>query len=470
MRKVLIILRKKLSKLKEAEADAQKQFKEGKISEEQYRALQREVIKTEQELGKLEGKAKSTSGAMDLLAKNSDKINGFMKKMTYGFIAAGAALGGLAYKAGASADEINTLAKQTGLSTEEIQKFKYATEIIDVPLETLTKSMAKLTKSMQTIKEAKEMGRQLTGASLAFDELGVSVLDVDGNMRSNDDVFAEMIDKLGKMENETQRDAYAMQIFGKSAQDLNPLILGGADALKKLGDEAEAAGLILSQDALDAANDFNDVIDEVKATVTNAALKMGSSLVKDLLPAIKNVSTSVVNFMEWFLKNKDFLLTSIAAVGAMLLSWNVGKMISTVVLSVQALSAALTGATVAQTALNTAMSSNVIGLVLMAVAALAVGIYALVKAQKENITETERLSEKAKEQAEAWRDLKEAQEENKDANVASIDYTNRLWNELKNLTDENGNVLDANKDRASFIIGELNVALGTELELINGKN
>jgi phage-related protein len=201
-------------------------------------------------------------------AKLGDGLKGIGKLageavLALGAAAAGAATGAVAMTISAAntADEINTLAAQTGLSTEEIQKFQYATEVIDVPLETLTGSMAKLTKNMATAKKG-------TGdASAAFKALGISVTDSNGELRNNQDVFNEAIDALGKMENETQRDAYAMQIFGKSAQDLNPLILGGADALKELGDQAEAAGLILSQDALDNLNKVTDATDIFKSTL-----------------------------------------------------------------------------------------------------------------------------------------------------------------------------------------------------------
>jgi hypothetical protein len=37
-------------------------------------------------------------------------------------------------KAATAADEINTLSKQTGLSTAEIQRFQFASEVIDVPM------------------------------------------------------------------------------------------------------------------------------------------------------------------------------------------------------------------------------------------------------------------------------------------------------------------------------------------------
>lgn len=182
--------------------------------------------------------------------------------LALGAAAAGAAagIGAMTIKAAQSADEINTLSKQTGLSTEQIQKFQFASETIDVPLETLTGSMAKLTKNMATAKKG-------TGdASAAFKALGISVTDSNGELRNNQDVFNEAIDALGKMENETQRDAYAMQIFGKSAQELNPLILGGADALEALGNQAEDAGLILGQDALNNLNELTDQMDRFKST------------------------------------------------------------------------------------------------------------------------------------------------------------------------------------------------------------
>ena len=116
-----------------------------------------------------------------------------------------------------------------------------------------------------------ETAKKGTGdVASAFKKLGVSITDNKGALRNNQDVFNDVIKALGKIENETQRDAYAMQIFGKSAQDLNPLILGGADALEELGKEAEDAGLILSQDTLDAANEFNDSIDKLKAKTSPA--------------------------------------------------------------------------------------------------------------------------------------------------------------------------------------------------------
>ena len=183
-----------------------------------------------------------------------------------GTAAIGAATGiaAMTVKAAQSADDINTLAKQTGLSTEQIQKFQYASSIIDVDLDTLTGSMAKLTRNMSTAQKG-------TGAAAeAFAALGISIVDSNGELRNNQDVFNETLTALEKMTNETQRDAYAMAIFGKSAQDLNPLIEGGAEQLALLGEEAEKAGIILSQDSLDNINLLTDALDRFKGTASGA--------------------------------------------------------------------------------------------------------------------------------------------------------------------------------------------------------
>lgn len=295
----------KLDQLKKAEKEVQEQFERGEVSEEQFRALQREVIKTETELKKLENTSKEFEGSIGNSLKNAgksmqdfgDKVGKAGKAFAPVSAVAGGALAGivgLGVKAAQSADDINTLAKQTGLTTDEIQKFKYASELIDVPLETLTGSMSKLTKNMGNAKEG-------TGAAAeAFNTLGVNIKDnVTGELRNNQDVFDEIITKLGEVENSTERDSLAMEIFGKSAQDLNPLILGGADALKTLGDEAEAAGLILSEDTLNSANDFNDAMDTLKAKTAGKFAAVGAEIATMLTPMLESLAETISNVLDW---------------------------------------------------------------------------------------------------------------------------------------------------------------------------
>ena len=330
----------KLNALKEAETQVQRQVQKGEASKEQYRALQREIAATESSLKSLEEQSKGTNKAMSSITlDNIGSAASNVSTKTKGVsTAAAAGVGGLvamAVQAGQSADEINTLAKQTGLSTEQIQKFSYASDIIDVDLETLTGSLAKLTKNMQSAKNGSKNTQD------AFDALGVSILDQNGNLRSNQEVFSEAINALAGIEEETQRDAYAMQIFGKSAQDLNPLILGGADALEQLGNEAEAAGLILSQDALDSANEFNDSIDKVKATASASFGKIAGQLADVLMPVLEQLTdifSQVLTFISGMSPETLQVITTILLVVAAISP--IAGMISSIITVVKGLGTA----------------------------------------------------------------------------------------------------------------------------------
>ena len=355
----------KVEALKTAKAKADAEMAKGaEVSQEQYRILVREISAAEAHLKNIEGQAKKTGKEFDFLGKNAEKINKFMKNAAIGAVGLGGGLIAMGINAAKSADDINTLARQTGLSTDEIQKFQYASENIDVSLETLTGSMAKLTKNMQTAKNGSK------NTQLAFDELGISITNNEGKLRSNQDVFNEAIDALAKMENETQRDALAMQIFGKSAQDLNPLILGGSQALEELGKQAEDAGLILSEDTLNAANELNDAIDTMKATATGAFAKVGSEIATELTPMIEPAADAIADFVNWICDNSDTVIASITAIGVALLAFNVVTMIQGVISSFKAFKAAQDGATVSQWLLNAAMSANPIGLIVAAIAGL----------------------------------------------------------------------------------------------------
>lgn len=204
-----------------------------------------------------------------------------------GALELGKSLANMTINAGYAADDLNTMAKVTGLSTEELQKFQFASDLIDVSVETLSGSMTKLTSNMSSAASG-------SGAAYeAFEALGIQVTDQNGELRDRNEVFDEAIKALGEMENETERDAAAMKLFGKSAKDLNPLIMGGADALEALGNQAEQAGLILSEDDLYALNEVSDAMDRFKAT-TSAAGNLISVSFADVVATSINTATNSV--------------------------------------------------------------------------------------------------------------------------------------------------------------------------------
>ena len=160
----------------------------------------------------------------------------------------------------AYADNILTLSLTTGQTTDQLQEFSYASELIDVSLDTLQGSLTKLTNNMQ------DTANGTGNAQAAFQQLGVSVTDADGHLRSANDVFYDAIDALGDVTNATERDALAMDIFGRSAQDLNPLIVQGADTLCEYAQEAHDMGYVLDNDALAALGAVDNAYQRLQKT------------------------------------------------------------------------------------------------------------------------------------------------------------------------------------------------------------
>ena len=358
-------VRDKLQALKNAKDKADQDMANGtEVNQEQYRKLQREIVQTEQDIKNLNTKVEDSKAKFDALGSSADKINGFMKGVGVAALGASAGVVTLGLNAAASADDINTLATQTGLSTEAIQIFQYASDRIDVSLETLTGSLAKLTRNMYSAQQGSKNQKE------AFAALGISIEDNNGKLRNNQEVMNEAINALAKMENETQRDAYAMQLFGKSAQDLNPLILGGADALNKMADEARDAGLILDKETLDSANKLNDAVDELKATATGAFSKFGAEIAEGLTPYIEPLADMIAKFINSIIENQDAIVTALGAIGTALIAFNVVTTIQGVIQKFNEFKKTTESLTFAQTALNLAMNANPIALIVAAVTGL----------------------------------------------------------------------------------------------------
>lgn len=203
---------------------------------------------------------KSSMNAMGSLDASSLALAGGFAAVAAAIVKAEKAMISMTKESAAFADNIITLSMQTGQSTQQLQEFAYASELIDVSVDTLQGSLTKLTNNMQDTMNG-------TGnAKDSFDALGISVTNADGSMRSANDVFYETIDALGQVKNETERDAMSMDIFGRSAQDLNPLIIQGSKTLKAYADEAHNMGYVLDDEALSALGAVDDAYQRLQKT------------------------------------------------------------------------------------------------------------------------------------------------------------------------------------------------------------
>ena len=205
-------------------------------------------------------------------------------------IAAGTALVKMTVDAAAYADDMLTQSSITGMSVEKLQAYSYAADLVDVSLETMTTSMAKNIKSMSNASQGSAKFAD------AYGKLGVSVTNADGTLRDSEAVYWEVIDALGNVSNETERDALAMQLFGKSAQDLNPLIAQGSEGIAALTEEAKRMGAVLSEESIEKLGQFDDSVQRLKQGSLAAKRVMGTVL----LPQLQTLADSGVSLLGQF--------------------------------------------------------------------------------------------------------------------------------------------------------------------------
>lgn len=230
---------------------------------------------------------KSSMNAMGSLDTQSLALAGGFAAVAAAIVKVEKAMISMTKESAAFADNIITLSMQTGQSTQQLQEFAYASELIDVSVDTLQGSLTKLTNNMQDTMNG-------TGnAKASFEALGVSVTNADGSMRSANDVFYETIDALGQVKNETERDAMSMDIFGRSAQDLNPLIIQGSKTLKEYADEAHNVGYVLDDEALSALGAVDDAYQRLQKTQEGVKNQLSAEFAPYLEEFYGDVTTMV---------------------------------------------------------------------------------------------------------------------------------------------------------------------------------
>ena len=270
------LAKQKLDELKSSESATESQVRKATM------AFNNETA----ELNRLQNELVDTNVAQTNLKQNAAALAAVI-------MAVGAAAAACVKDVAEYADNIQTLSEQTGVSVQTLQGWDYAAELVDTDFTAMTDSFKKLEKTMASSPET-------------FKQLGVKIEDASGHMRKAEDVFYDTIDALRQIKNETEQDQMAMAIFGKSASELTGVINAGSAGLQAYTNEAQALGIILSDEDVAAAAAAQDAFDRLTATFNAAKMKIGAELAP-VLTVIANAISQI----------PAPVLATVAAVGAM---------------------------------------------------------------------------------------------------------------------------------------------------------
>lgn len=218
-----------------------------------------------------------------------------------GVTAATGALVGMVTKSSETADRIDKLSAKTGLSKQAFQEWDYVLGQNGIEIEKMQTGMKTLTANMDSAISGNE------NMASAFDSLGVSITNVDGSMRGQEETMNDVILKLADMPNGTEKARLATELFGKAGVELMPMLNNGAAGIEELKERSHELGLVMSDEAVNAGVVFGDTLDDVKDSLGMVATKVGSELmpiVQQMLdwilanmPTIQSVTSKVFEFI-----------------------------------------------------------------------------------------------------------------------------------------------------------------------------
>lgn len=193
---------------------------------------------------------------------------------------AGAALSYAVKGAIDHADELSKTAQRVGVTTEALSRLEWAAKLSDVSLGQLATGMQRLSRNMLDVSQGG--GAQ---AATAFEALGIAVKDAGGNLRSSDEVFADVAEKFAAMPDGVEKTALAMQLFGRAGAEMIPLLNAGREGLAAMAEESDRLGNTISGNTGRAAEAFNDSLTRIQAVMGGVV----NRIMEAVLPSLNNL-------------------------------------------------------------------------------------------------------------------------------------------------------------------------------------
>jgi hypothetical protein len=220
------------------------------------------------------------------LQKGNQSVNNLAKNLrTFAGVAAAVAVGrGLASfidKIRETADELDKTSIQLGLSTEELQGWRFAANLAGVDGAAFSQSLGLLQRN------AFEASRGSAQMVDSFRRLGVEVRDSNGQLKDGNTLLEDVADGLANTENESERVALSLSIMGRSGRKLLPLFTQGAEGVRRAREEFEELGGGISQDVIDQSVELTDEMTRFDTAMDGVR----SNIALALLPAMNRFVT-----------------------------------------------------------------------------------------------------------------------------------------------------------------------------------
>ncbi|MCM1579098.1 MAG: hypothetical protein NC078_09910 [Ruminococcus sp.] len=294
LKEITAQLKDKLNELKSEAADMKEALKLGNITQDQYDEFRRTLINTQTELANVKNKT-GEYGAEAEKAKDSTGTFGDMLKANLTSSAIIKGVEALAAKIKEIVDDINqmievsmeagdTVDKQSqilGLSRTAYQEWDYILNLNGASISNMTTATRTLTNAVEKAENGTE------SAASAFGKLGISVSELQGMTR--EELFENVIFGLQGITNEQERNEIANDLLGRSYTQLIPLLNQSAESTKELKNAAHENGMIMTDEAVDAAVKYKDSL----TTLTYTLNGLKNNLMGEIMPGLALITEGI---------------------------------------------------------------------------------------------------------------------------------------------------------------------------------
>jgi hypothetical protein len=266
-------------------------------------------------LTKLDQKLNQTKGKMGMLNGGLGKMAGLM-----GGVIGVAAITGFAKNLLTTADRLQKVGLQLGISVEKLQAYQFAAGQTGVNTEAMNSALKKF--NINIGKAGEGFGEQVKG----FENLGIAIYDTNGNLRDSPAIFEDVADKIALMESPAQKAEAAVALFGKAGVDLLPLLNLGSAGVRDFEKTLVNAGGVIGQDAADDISTFNDKID-----------LMGKVLTANLAPILVAILPALTLLAE----NIDLVAGAAGVLAGVFIATKLWTFIGTITAAITAMNVAM---------------------------------------------------------------------------------------------------------------------------------
>ena len=293
--------------------------------------------------------------------------------------------------------------------------------------------------------------------------------------------FDKMIEAIHKVQEN-------MGITGTTAKEASSTIEGSVNSMKASWSNLLTAVADNNADMGKAVNEFVDsavtagknVVPRIRQIIDGIKTMVGS-LITEVFPKLKKEIPElkpIIEPFEWIINNSKLIINAIKSVIAAFVVTKIVNFAAGVVSTAKSMLDAVKAAegfTGALKGISAAVSMNPFALIAGAIAGVGVAVGGMISAINEGADELseygkrmEELTESVNENKDSWNELKQTQQESLNADMSQLANIATLKDELLELVDANGKVKEGYEGRASFILGQLNSALGTEYQMTDG--